>query len=80
MADALTATENAQRIPGRVDRITAGMERNEWGLNIQLIGINEESRSPEGVTLAQSLGYLGLMVATVLGMRVLVAVSRDRVI
>jgi ubiquinone biosynthesis protein len=102
-----------RRMPGRLDRITAAMERNEWGFNIRLLshdddrrlvqrffaraivaflsasvgivsalllGVNSGIFVARGVTLAQALGYLGLMVATVLGMRVLVAVSRDRVI
>jgi len=45
-----------------------------------LIGVDDGIFVAKRVTLAQALGYLGLMVATVLGMRVLVAVSRDRVI
>jgi ubiquinone biosynthesis protein len=45
-----------------------------------LIGINTGIFVVKGVTLAQALGYLGLVVATVLGMRVLVAITRDRVI
>jgi ubiquinone biosynthesis protein len=32
-----------------------------------------------GLTLPESLGYLGLIAATVLGARVIVAISRDRV-
>jgi hypothetical protein len=102
-----------RRIPARLDRITAAMERNEWGYNIRLlaheddlrlaqrvfaratvaflsaaiglvsallIGVDDGILVASGVTLAQALGYLGLLVATVLGMRVLVAISRDRVI
>jgi hypothetical protein len=45
-----------------------------------LLGVSNGIPAAKGVTLAQALGYLGLMVATVLGMRVLVAISRDRVI
>jgi ubiquinone biosynthesis protein len=102
-----------RRIPARIDRITAAMERNDWGYNVRLlaheddlrlaqrffaraivaflsaaiglvaallIGVNNGIVVAKDVTLAQALGYLGLIVATVLGMRVLVAVSRDRVI
>jgi ubiquinone biosynthesis protein len=102
-----------RRIPGRLDRITAAMERNEWGYNVRLLANDEDVRLVQrffaraiaaflsaaiglvsalllgidngilitkAVTLTQALGYIGLLVATVLGMRVLVAVSRDRVI
>lgn len=102
-----------RRIPGRLDRITAAMEMNEWGYNVRLlahegdlrlahrffgraivaflsaaiglvsallIGVNGGIIVARGVTLAQAIGYLGLVVATVLGMRVLVAISRDRVV
>jgi ubiquinone biosynthesis protein len=111
--DLLRVAPLLRRIPGRLDRITAAMERNESGFNIRLlaheddlrlahrffaraiiaflsaaiglvsavlIGVNDGITVAEEVTLAQALGYLGLMVATVLGMRVLVAVSRERVI
>jgi ubiquinone biosynthesis protein len=102
-----------RRMPARLERITAAMERNEWGCNIRLLAHHDDLRLiqrffaratvaflsaaiglisalllsvnngipiAKGVTLAQALGYTGLMVATVLGMRVLVAISRDRVI
>jgi|SRR5215813_1597315 len=102
-----------RRMPGRLDRITAAMERNEWGYNIRLLahqedrrlvqsffaravvaflsaaiglvaalllGVNNGIPVAKGITLAQALGYLGLLAATVLGMRVLVAISRDRLI
>jgi len=111
--DLLTLAPLFRRIPRRLDRITAAMERNEWGYNIRLLAHQDDLRLAqrffaratfaflsaaiglvsalllgvtngipvaEGVTLAQALGYLGLMAATVLGMRVLVAISRDRVI
>jgi hypothetical protein len=45
-----------------------------------LIGVSNGISVAAGVPLAQALGYLGLVIATVLGMRVLVAVIRDRVI
>lgn len=102
-----------RRIPARLDRITAAMERNEHGYNVRLLAHDDDRRLVQrffaravvaflsaaiglisalllgvssgipvttGVTLAHALGYIGLMVATVLGMRVLVAISRDRVI
>jgi ubiquinone biosynthesis protein len=111
--DLLRLAPLLRRIPGRLDRITAAMERNEWGYNVRLlaheddlrlaqrvfaratvaflsaaiglvsallIGVDDGILVASGVTLAQALGYLGLLVATVLGMRVLVAISRDRVI
>jgi ubiquinone biosynthesis protein len=102
-----------RRIPARLDRITAAMERNEHGYNVRLLahdddrrlvqrffahavvaflsaaiglisalllGVNSGIPVTKGVTLAHALGYTGLIAATVLGMRVLVAISRDRVI
>jgi ubiquinone biosynthesis protein len=111
--DLLKLAPLLRRIPRRLDRITAAMERNEWGHNVRLlaheddlrlaqrffgrailaflsaaiglvsallIGVNNGIPVTKGVTLAQALGYLGLVVATVLGMRVLVAISRERVI
>jgi ubiquinone biosynthesis protein len=102
-----------RRVPARLDRITAAMERNEQGYNIRLLahaddrrllqrlfaraviaflsaaiglvsalllGVSNGIHIAKGVTLAHALGYIGLIVATVLGMRVLVAISRDRVI
>jgi len=45
-----------------------------------LLGVNNGIPVAKGITLAQALGYLGLLAATVLGMRVLVAISRDRLI
>jgi ubiquinone biosynthesis protein len=111
--DLLKLAPVLRRMPARLDRITAAMERNERGCNIRLLAHADDRRLVQrligratiaflsaaiglisalllsvsngifvakGVTLAQALGYLGLMVATVLGMRVLVAISRDRVI
>ena len=111
--DLLKLAPVLRRMPARLDRITAAMERNEWGYNIRLLahaddrhlvqrlfaratiaflsaaiglisaillGVNSGIPAAKGVTLVQALGYAGLMVATVLGMRVLVAISRDRVI
>jgi ubiquinone biosynthesis protein len=102
-----------RRLPGRLDRITGAMERNDWGLNVRLlaheddlrlahqffgrgvvaflsaavgvvsallVGVNSGILVARGVTLAQAIGYLGLGAATVLGTRVLVAISRDRVV
>jgi ubiquinone biosynthesis protein len=111
--DMLKLAPLMRRIPGRLDRITAAMERNELGYNVRLlaheddlrlvqsffaravlaflsaaigliaallIGVNDGIFVAEDLTLAQGLGYVGLIVATVLGMRVLVAVSRDRAV
>jgi ubiquinone biosynthesis protein len=102
-----------RRIPARLDRITAAMERNEHGYNVRLLAHDDDRRliqrffaraviaflsaaiglisalllgEDQGIavtknlTLTQALGYAGLIAATVLGMRVLVAISRDRVI
>lgn len=111
--DLFTLAPRLRRLPARLDRIAAAMERNELGYNIRLLahdddrrllqrlfaravvaflsaaiglisalllGINNGILIAKGVTLSHALGYAGLIVATVLGMRVLVAVSRDRVI
>jgi ubiquinone biosynthesis protein len=111
--DLLKLAPLLRRIPGRLDRITRAMERNELSFGVQLfanenelrlaqsffgrgllaflsaaiglvsallIGVNTGILVAAGVTLAQSIGYLGLVVATVLGMRVLVATIRDRVV
>jgi ubiquinone biosynthesis protein len=102
-----------RRLPARLDRITADMERGDWSMNVRLLADERDARLlsrlvdraivvfisaaiglisavlvgvESGValtaelTLAQALGYLGLAVASLLGIRVLVAVSRDRVI
>ena len=45
-----------------------------------LLGVDHGIALTKGLTLTQALGYAGLIAATVLGMRVLVAISRDRVI
>lgn len=111
--DLFTLAPLLRRIPARLDRITAAMERNELGYNIRLFAHDDDRRLlqrfaawavvaflssaigltsallltvnngiafSKGVTLTQALGYAGLIVATVLGMRVLLAISRDRVI
>jgi ubiquinone biosynthesis protein len=111
--DLLSAAPLLRRVPRRLDRITAAMERNEWGQNVRLlaheddlrlahrffgravvaflsaaigvvsallVGVNGGILVAGGVTLAQAIGYLGLAAATVLGTRVLVAISRDRVV
>jgi ubiquinone biosynthesis protein len=68
----------AQRFFGRA--ILAFLSAAIGLVSALLIGGNNGISVAKGVTLPEALGYLGLMVATVLGMRVLVAVSRDRVI
>jgi ubiquinone biosynthesis protein len=111
--DVLKLGPIARRLPKRVDRITAAMARNDWGMNVRLLADERDARlvtrlvdrvvlaffsaaiglvsallvGVDGgvkvtgeLSLAQLLGYLGLTVATVLGLRVLVAVSRDRVV
>jgi ubiquinone biosynthesis protein len=111
--DLLKVAPLLRRMPGRLDRITWAMERNEWGYNIRLLAHEDDRRLAQrffgrailaflsaaiglvsalligvsngisvatGVPLAQALGYLGLVIATVLGMRVLIAIIRDRVI
>ena len=45
-----------------------------------LLGVDHGIALTKGLTLTQALGYAGLITASVLGMRVLVAISRDRVI
>jgi hypothetical protein len=45
-----------------------------------LLGVDHGIAITKNLTLPQTLGYAGLITATVLGMRVLVAISRDRVI
>jgi ubiquinone biosynthesis protein len=111
--DVLKLGPIARRLPKRVDRITAALARNDWGMNVRLLADERDARlvtrlvdrvvlaffsaaiglvsallvGVDGgvkvtgeLSLAQLLGYLGLTVATVLGLRVLVAVSRDRVV
>src|SRR5437899_4159287 len=68
----------AQRFFGRA--ILAFLSAAIGLVSALLIGVNHGIFVAKGVTLAQALGYLGLVVATVLGMRVLVAITRDRVI
>jgi ubiquinone biosynthesis protein len=110
--DVLRLAPMLRRLPYRIDRITADMEHNEWGINVRLLADERDVHlltalvgrflmtllsgaiglvsalllrvdtgtmlSPD-LTLAQGLGYLGLVVASLLGIRVLVAVSRDRI-
>jgi hypothetical protein len=45
-----------------------------------LVGVESGVALSAELTLAQPFGYLGLAVASLLGIRVLVAVSRERVI
>lgn len=109
--DALKLAPILRRLPYRLDRIAAEMERDEWGINVRLLAddrdvrlvtglvgrcllaflsgaigvvsallltVDTGTRLSEHLTLAQTLGYGGLVVASLLGIRVLVAVSRDR--
>jgi ubiquinone biosynthesis protein len=102
-----------RRVPRRLDRIGAAMERNEWGVNVRLLADERDTRMvvriadravaallsasigvvsalllnvqdgvlvTPGLTVVQMTGYLGLIASTVLGLRVLVAISRDRVL
>jgi ubiquinone biosynthesis protein len=102
-----------RKMPRRLDRIGAAMERNEWGINVRLLADERDTRKvmriadravaallsasigvvsalllnvpggilvTRGLTVVQMIGYLGLMASTVLGLRVLVAISRDRVL
>jgi ubiquinone biosynthesis protein len=102
-----------RKVPRRLDRIGAAMERNEWGVNVRLLADERDTRMVMRIadravaallsasigivsalllnvrggipvaldlTLAQMIGYLGLIASTVLGLRVLVAISRDRVL
>ncbi|WP_198348060.1 AarF/ABC1/UbiB kinase family protein [Plantactinospora sp. KBS50] len=102
-----------RKIPRRLDRIGAAMERSEWGVNVRLLADERDSRVirriadrlvtallsgtigvvsalllgvDDGVlvtaslTLIQAIGYLGLIASTVLGLRVIVAISRDRLL
>jgi ubiquinone biosynthesis protein len=101
-----------RKVPRRLDRISAAMERNEWGLNVRLLADERDTAIitriadraiaallsaaiglvsalllnvqggvavAAGLTLPETLGYLGLIASTVLGARVIVAISRDRV-
>ena len=100
-----------RKVPHRLDRIGAAMERNEWGLNVRLLADERDAMIvtriayraiaallstgiglvsalllnvqggvavAAGVTLPETIGYLGLAASTVLGLRVLVGISRDR--
>jgi ubiquinone biosynthesis protein len=102
-----------RRLPTRLDRINAAMERGEWNVNVRLLAddrdvqlltrlvgrsllaflsgaigvvsalliqVDNGAKVSADLTLAQTLGYSGLVVATLLGIRVLVAVSRDRIV
>jgi ubiquinone biosynthesis protein len=102
-----------RRVPRRLDRIGAAMERNEWGVNVRLLADERDTRMvvriadravaallsasigvvsalllnvqdgvlvTAGLTVVQMTGDLGLIASTVLGLRVLVAISRDRVL
>jgi ubiquinone biosynthesis protein len=102
-----------RRLPTRLDRISAQMERGEWNVNVRLLADDRDVRlltrlvgrsllaflsgaigvvsalliQVDGgakvsahLTLAQTIGYSGLVVATLLGVRVLVGVSRDRIV
>jgi hypothetical protein len=45
-----------------------------------LIHVDGGAKVSADLTLAQAIGYSGLIVATLLGVRVLVGVSRDRIV
>jgi ubiquinone biosynthesis protein len=110
--DLLKLTPVLRRLPGRIDRIAASMERNQWGMHVRLLADETDTRfltrladraviafmsasigvvsallvaSTHGpritanLTLPQLIGYVGLGVATILGLRVLVGITRDRV-
>jgi ubiquinone biosynthesis protein len=111
--DILRLAPILRRLPYRLERITAEMERDEWGINVRLLADERDVRlvtslvgrclmaflsaaigvvsalliNTNGgpmlsadISLAQGIGYAGLVIATLLGIRVLVRVSRDRVI
>lgn len=100
-----------RKVPHRLDRIGAAMERNEWGFNVRLLADDRDTAIvtriayrgiaalmsaaiglvsalllnvrggvavAAGITLPETLGYMGLAASTVLGLRVLVGISRDR--
>lgn len=112
VGDVLKLAPILRSLPRRFDRITAAMERDEWGLNVRLLanerdvrlvtrlvdrgivafmsasigivsalllGVAGSVNLSKGVTPPQVFGYIGLGVATILGLRVLVAITRDRV-
>jgi ubiquinone biosynthesis protein len=112
VGDVLRLAPMLRSLPRRLDRITAAMERDEWGLNVRmlanerdvrlitrlvdrgivafmsasigtvsalLLGVTGGVNVTKGLTMPQMFGYIGLGVATILGLRVLVAVTRDRV-
>lgn len=70
--------EAAQRFFGRA--ILAFLSAAIGLISALLTGVSNGISVATGVPLGQALGYLGLVIATVLGMRVLVAIIRDRVI
>lgn len=108
--DLLKLAPILRRLPRRLDRISADLERQQWSLNVRLladrrdvelvrqltgrgllaflsaavgvvsallVGVDSGVVVSNGLTFAQALGYAGLAVATVLGVRVLVAISRE---
>jgi ubiquinone biosynthesis protein len=78
----LLADERDARLLSRlVDRAIVVFISAAIGLiSAVLVGVESGVALTADLTLAQALGYLGLAVASLLGNRVLVAVSRDRVI
>jgi ubiquinone biosynthesis protein len=78
----LLADERDARLLSRlVDRAIVVFISAAIGLiSAVLVGVESGVALTAELTLAQALGYLGLAVASLLGIRVLVAVSRDRVI
>lgn len=111
--DAVRLAPILRKLPYRVDRITAEMERGEWGVNVRLLADDRDVRFvtqlvgrcllaflsgaigivsalllavdsgptiASQLTLIQAIGYAGLAAATLIGIRVLVGVSRDRIV
>ncbi|MGZ4233211.1 MAG: hypothetical protein ACXVVQ_17515 [Solirubrobacteraceae bacterium] len=78
----LLADERDTRfLTGLIDRVILTVISAAIALtSAVLITVSGGAAVSSGVTVPQVVGYIGLAVATVLGLRVLVAVTRDRLV
>jgi hypothetical protein len=80
---AILTTLNAQIMPME-EQVNAHFGRPRGASGAAAVQCAEAPRRhtlvAPGLTLVQIIGYLGLIASTVLGLRVMVAISRDRVL
>jgi ubiquinone biosynthesis protein len=63
--DLLKLTPMLRRMPGRLDRITAAMERNEWGYNIRLLAHDDDRRLAQRLFARATIAFLSAAIGLI---------------